>query len=67
MKNDDSLAAGETCDRCGPAVRGVYRVTGPGELYLCLRCASEMWAPLNSQGWTIWPAGPLALAPQANG
>jgi hypothetical protein len=56
----------ETCDRCGPAVRAVYRVERHGELYLCGHCANRLWAALFAQGWTIWPAGEHALAPQAN-
>jgi hypothetical protein len=37
-----------------------------GELYLCRHCASQQWAALSAQGWTIWPAGVLEVAPQAN-
>ena len=55
----------ETCDRCGPAVRAVYRVEGAGELYLCLHCTSRLWRALSAQGWVIWPVGGLVLAPQA--
>jgi len=47
----------EACDRCGPAVRAAYRVERRGELYLCRQCASQQWAALSAQGWTIWPAG----------
>jgi ribosomal protein S27AE len=56
----------EACDRCGPAVRAAYRVQGRGELYLCGHCASQQWAALSAQGWTIWPTGALGVAPQAN-
>lgn len=56
----------EACDRCGPAVRAAYRVEGHGELYLCGHCASQQWAALSAQGWTIWPTGALGVAPQAN-
>ncbi len=56
----------EACDRCGPAVRAAYRVERHGELYLCRHCASQQWAALCAQGWTIWPVGALAVAPQAN-
>lgn len=56
----------EACDRCGPAVRAAYRVERRRELYLCRHCASQRWAALCAQGWTIWPAGVLAVAPQAN-
>jgi ribosomal protein S14 len=56
----------ETCDRCGPAVRAVYRVDRTGELYLCRHCASRLWRELTAQGWTIWPLGGHALAPQAS-
>ena len=55
----------ETCDRCGPAVRAAYRATRTGDLYLCLRCTSRAWRALCAQGWTIWPADTLAVAPQA--
>ena len=56
----------EACDRCGPAVRAAYRVERRGELYLCMHCASQQWAALSTQGWIIWPAGLLAVAPQAS-
>jgi hypothetical protein len=56
----------ETCDRCGLAVRAVYRVDGDGELYLCLHCASQLWAALSAQGWIISPIDERALAPQAS-
>ena len=56
----------EACDRCGPAVRAAYRVERHGELYLCRHCASRQWAALSAQGWTIWPASVLAVAPQAD-
>ena len=55
----------ETCDRCGPSVRAVYRVVGTGELYLCLHCTSRLWKALYAQGWVIWPVGGHTLAPQA--
>jgi len=57
------LKMNETCDRCGPAVRAVYRVTRNGELYLCGHCASQLWPALSTQGWSIWPTGERALAP----
>jgi hypothetical protein len=56
----------ETCDRCGPAVRAGYRVNRAGELYLCGQCASRQWRALSAQGWTFWPLGVHALAPQAS-
>jgi hypothetical protein len=56
----------ETCDRCGPAVRSVYRVDRDGELYLCRHCASQHWPALAAQGWTIWPSDGRGLAPQAS-
>jgi hypothetical protein len=56
----------ETCDRCGPAVAAVYRVERHVELYLCGHCTNRLWAALFAQGWTIWPAGEHAIAPQAN-
>ena len=55
----------ETCDRCGPAIRAAYRVDRVGELYLCGSCASRHWRALSAQGWTFWPLGVHALAPQA--
>jgi ribosomal protein S27AE len=59
----------ETCDRCGPAVVAAYRVdrlNRAGELYLCGHCASWQWRALSAQGWTFWPLGAHALAPQAS-
>ena len=56
---------GETCDRCGPAVRAAYRVARTGDLYLCRMCASRLWKALAAQGWTFWPLGVHAIAPQA--
>lgn len=59
----------ETCDRCGPAVGAAYRVNRvnrAGELYLCGHCASRQWRALSAQGWTFWPLGVHALAPQAS-
>jgi len=47
----------QTCDRCGPAVRAVYRVHRQGELYLCKHCANRLWPDLSRQGWNIWPVG----------
>jgi hypothetical protein len=47
----------ETCDRCGPAVRAVYRVDRVGVLYLCAHCANQFWPALWVQGWTIWLTG----------
>jgi hypothetical protein len=56
----------ETCDRCGPPVGAAYRVDRVGELYLCGQCASRHWPALSAQGWTFWPLGVHALAPQAS-
>ena len=56
----------EICDRCGPAVAAVYRAERHRELYLCGHCTNRLRAALFAQGWTIWPAGEHALAPQAN-
>jgi ribosomal protein S14 len=55
-----TLKMNETCDRCGPAVRAVYRVTRNGELYLCRHCASQLWPALSAQGWasTVALRGP---------
>ena len=55
----------ETCDRCGPAIGAGYRVNRVGELYLCGQCATRHWRVLSAQGWTFWPLGGHALAPQA--
>ena len=55
----------ETCDRCGPAVRAVYRADRRGELYLCRHCTNQLEAALSTQGWTIWPANEQTLAPRA--
>ena len=54
----------QTCDRCGPAVRAIYRVRRNGELYLCRHCANQLWSALSAQGWTIWLIDEYALAPQ---
>jgi len=56
----------ETCDRCGPATSAAYRVDRVGELYLCRQCASRQWRALSAQGWSFWPLGVHALAPQAS-
>jgi len=57
----------ETYDRCGPAVRAVYRVDRGGELYLCAHCTSQLSAALSVQGWTIWPiSSEHPLVPQAS-
>jgi len=45
----------QTCDRCGPAVRAVYRAARDGQLYLCGHCATQLKAALRAQGWTIGP------------
>jgi hypothetical protein len=50
----------ETCDRCGPAVRAMYRADRSGELYLCGHCASQLRQALSAQGWTIRPIGEQA-------
>jgi hypothetical protein len=47
----------QTCDRCGPAVRAVYRAAGCGQFYLCEHCAAYLTPALQAQGWTISPAG----------
>jgi len=63
---DRSQEMNDTCDRCGPAVRAVYRAARRGELYLCRHCASRLCPALSAQGWTIWTVNELALAPQAS-
>lgn len=55
-----------TCDRCGPATRAAYRVVRASQLYLCGSCASRHWGALSTQGWTFWPLGVHAFAPQAS-
>ena len=55
----------ETCDRCGPVVRAVYRVARDGELYLCRHCASQLSAALTAQGWSVRLTGEHSHAPQA--
>ena len=55
----------QTCDRCGPAVRAVYRARRNGELYLCRHCASQLWSALSAQGWTIRLIDEYALTPHA--
>ena len=52
----------QTCDRCGPAVRAVYRVQRQGELYLCKHCANRLWPDLSRRGWNIWPVGEATCA-----
>ena len=42
------------------------RPSAEGELYLCGQCASRHWPALSAQGWTFWPLGVHALAPQAS-
>jgi hypothetical protein len=54
----------EACDRCGPAVRAVYRAVRDGELYLCRHCASRLGPALSAQGWTVWPVNERALEPR---
>jgi len=56
----------ETCDRCGPAVRAMYRAERNGELYMCMHCASRLRQALSAQGWTIRPAGEQAPGPHAS-
>jgi ribosomal protein S14 len=55
----------DTCDRCGPAVRAVYRASRHGELYLCRPCASRLWRALSGQGWTVCDINARALAPRS--
>jgi hypothetical protein len=55
----------EACDRCGPAVRAVYRTARDGELYLCAHCTRRLWHAFSAQGWAIWLIDEHALAPQA--
>ena len=56
----------ETCDRCGPAVRAMYRADRNGELYLCRHCASRLRQALSAQGWAIWPTGEQGRGPDAS-
>jgi hypothetical protein len=55
----------ETCDRCGPAVRAVYRAAGDGQLYLCGHCAAKLKPALRAQGWTVGPAATGSPGQQA--
>ena len=54
----------ETCDRCGPAVRAIYRVDRDGELYLCSHCTNQLSPALTAQGWNVRLTGEHALARQ---
>ena len=55
----------ETCDRCGPAIR--RRTAWSGSASFPVRTLHEpAMAALSAQGWTIWPLGVHALAPQAS-
>ena len=45
----------ETCDRCGPAVRAMYRADRNGELYLCRHCVSQLRQAISIQGWMVQP------------
>ena len=56
----------ETCDRCGPAVRAMYRANRNGELYLCRHCVSQLRQALSIRGWTIQPMGQEARGPHAS-
>jgi hypothetical protein len=47
----------ETCDRCGPAVRAVFRADRKAELYLCGHCARRLGQALSDQGWAVRPIG----------
>jgi ribosomal protein S14 len=53
----------QTCDRCGPAVRAVYRAHRNGELYLCRHCANQLRSALSAQEWTIRLIDEYALTP----
>jgi hypothetical protein len=59
-----AIEMNETCDRCGPGVRAVYRVHRGGELYLCRHCANRLWPALWAQGWEIWLIAEYARVPQ---
>ncbi|WP_328519860.1 hypothetical protein [Kribbella sp. NBC_00359] len=56
----------ETCDRCGPSVRAMYRAERTGDLYLCHHCGNRLWPALCARGWTMWRIGEHALARPAN-
>jgi ribosomal protein S14 len=58
----DSDCMNETCDRCGPAVRAVYRAERTGELYLCRHCGNRLGPALYARGWTMWTISEHALA-----
>ncbi len=53
----------ETCDRCGPGVRAVYRAARRGELYLCRHCANRYCPVLSARGWNIGSACENSPAP----
>ena len=53
----------DTCDRCGPAVRAVYRASRGGQLYLCGHCANQLRPALSAQGWAIWLIATPAVTP----
>lgn len=63
--SDGRLEMNETCDRCGPAVRAVYRVDRDGELYLCGHCTNQLRPVLSAQGWSVRLIGEHTLAPHA--
>ena len=56
----------QTCDQRGPAIGAAYRADRVRELYLCGGCATRQRRALSAQGWTFWPLGAHALAPQAS-
>jgi hypothetical protein len=53
----------ETCDRCGPAVRAVYRASRGGELCLCGHCTNQLRPALSAHGWAIGPVAAPAVNP----
>jgi hypothetical protein len=57
----DATRGSVTCDRCGPAVRALYRVHKDGELYLCGHCANRLGPALSARGWMIRLIGEDAL------
>lgn len=53
----------ETCDRC-PA-RAAYSVTrATHRLFFCTSCSVVLFAAFATKGWTFWPVGAHAIAPQ---
>ena len=56
----------ELCDRCHGQTRATHYVTnGMARLFFCTHCLARHREALDAKGWTIWPIGYQAVAPQA--